>query len=133
MRVRRRNHLGTRRVHLRVDGKRRSIDGILSLDHVAAVIHQNQVGRADLPEVHPERVHPEVVKPFWIAPVMCPATPSSNPKREKSRNAAASIRLRCTRSSAAVANLGGRGMFNTLAGAPGTCTSVPRPPKFATA
>src|SRR5437879_10566524 len=57
---------------------------------------------------------------------MCPATPSSNPKREKSRNAAASILLRCKRSSAAVANLGGRGMFNTLAGAPGIGTSVPR-------
>src|SRR5712664_1992608 len=57
---------------------------------------------------------------------MCPATPSSNPKREKSRNAAASIRLRCVRSSAAVANLGGRGMFNTFAGAPGIWTSVPR-------
>src|SRR6266850_3610894 len=67
MRVRRRNHLGTRRVHLRVDGKRRSVDGMLSLDHVAAVIHQNQVGRANLPEVHPERVHPEVVEPFRIA------------------------------------------------------------------
>src|SRR6267378_7453702 len=67
MRVRRSNHLGTRRVHLRVDGKRRSIDGILSLDHVAAMIHQNQVGRANLPEVYPERVHPEVVEPFRIA------------------------------------------------------------------
>src|SRR6266436_2563622 len=67
MRVRRSNHLGTRRVHLRVDGKRRSIDGILSLDHVAAVIHQNQVGRTDLPEVHPKWVHPEVVAPFRIA------------------------------------------------------------------
>src|SRR5271163_1823732 len=39
--------------------------------------------------------------------VMCPATPSSNPKRENRRNAAASIRLRYRRSSAAVANLGG--------------------------
>ncbi len=67
MRVRRRDYIGTRSMHLRVDGKSRSIDGILSLHHFAAMIHQNQVGRADLAEVHPERVHPEVVELFRIA------------------------------------------------------------------
>jgi serine/threonine protein kinase len=37
--------------------------------------------------------------------------------------AAASMRLRCKRSSAAVANTGGRGMFSTFAGAPAIWTS----------
>ena len=39
--------------------------------------------------------------------VMCPATPSSKPIFENSRNAAASRRFRCTRSSAGLSNTGG--------------------------
>lgn len=41
--------------------------------------------------------------------VMCPATPSPKPNRPKIRNAPASCCLRCRRSSADVANVGGRG------------------------
>src|ERR1700723_2152210 len=54
---------------------------------------------------------------------MCPATPSSNPKREKRRNAAANMRFRCKRSSPAVANTGGRGMFSAFADVPAIWTS----------
>src|SRR4029077_13088592 len=54
---------------------------------------------------------------------MWPATPSSNAKRENSRNAAASMRLRCRRSSAAEANLGGWGTFGALAGEPAMSSS----------
>src|SRR5260221_105415 len=54
---------------------------------------------------------------------MWPATPSSNSKRENRRTAAASIRLRCRRSSAALANLGGWGTFGALAGEPAISSS----------
>src|SRR6204780_830148 len=57
---------------------------------------------------------------------ICPATPSSNPKRENKRNAAASTRFRCRRSSPGVANTGGPGMFGTFADAPALWTSQPR-------
>src|ERR1700735_657217 len=67
MRVCGSNHVGARRVHLRVDGKSRGIDGIFSLDNFAVVIHQNQVGRFYLAKVHSERVHPEMVELFRIA------------------------------------------------------------------
>src|ERR1700758_2417912 len=43
---------------------------------------------------------------------MCPATPSSKPNREKSRNPAARRSLRWRRSSSTVANCGGLGMAN---------------------
>ena len=44
---------------------------------------------------------------------MCPATPSENPKRPKSRSAPASLCLRCRRSSSTVANVGGVGMTSS--------------------
>src|SRR5271163_3162812 len=67
MRMGRGNHIGTRGVHLRMDGKCRAIDRIFSLHHFAVVIHQNQVGRSYLAEVHPEGVYPEMVEPLGIA------------------------------------------------------------------
>src|ERR1700735_1119451 len=67
MRVCSGNHIGTSSVHSRMDGKRCAIDGVFCLYNFAVMIHQNQVGRADLTKVHPERVHPEMVEPFRIA------------------------------------------------------------------
>ena len=67
MRVRRGNHVGARGVYLRVNRECRSIYRVVALDDLAAMVHQNQVRRADLPEMHPERVHPEMVQPFRVA------------------------------------------------------------------
>ena len=65
--MRRRDHVRPRGVHLRVDGKSRSIYRIISFDYIAAMIHQNQIGRANLAEVHAERIHPEMVELLRIA------------------------------------------------------------------
>src|SRR5260370_6540305 len=67
MRVRRGDHVSARSVYLRVNRKCRSIYRVVALDDLAAMVHQNQVRRADLPEMHPERVHPEMVQSFRIA------------------------------------------------------------------
>src|ERR1700726_1485186 len=67
MRVRSGNHVRACSVYLRVNRKRRSIYRMLALDDLAAMVHQNQIRRADLAEVHPERVHPEMVQSFRIA------------------------------------------------------------------
>ncbi len=65
--MRRSDHIRACGVYLRVDGKRRSIDGMISFHNVAAMIYQNQIRRANLAEVHPEWVHPEVVELLRIA------------------------------------------------------------------
>src|SRR5258708_10367167 len=67
MRMRRCDHVGPCGVYLRVDGKGRCINRIISFHDFAAMIYQNQVGRSNLAEVHPEWVHPEVVESFRIA------------------------------------------------------------------
>src|SRR5579859_2758502 len=67
MRVRRGNHIRSRSVYLRMNRKCRSIYRMVAFDDLAPMVHQNQVRRADLPEMHPERVHPEMVQPFRVA------------------------------------------------------------------
>jgi hypothetical protein len=67
MRVRSGDHVSTRCVYLRMNRERRSIYRMLALDDLAMMVHQNQVRRADLPEVHPERIHPKMVPSFRIA------------------------------------------------------------------
>src|ERR1700687_6148293 len=54
---------------------------------------------------------------------MCPVTPSSKPNFENKRNEAASRSLRCRRSSATVANLGGPGKPGFFTGAVAMFTS----------
>ena len=39
----------------------------VALDDLAVVVHEDEVGHADLPEVHAERVHPEVIGALGIA------------------------------------------------------------------
>src|SRR5258708_8899549 len=67
MRVRRGNHVSARSVYLRVNRECRSIYRAVALDDLAAMVHQNQVRRADLAEMHPERIYPEMVQPFRVA------------------------------------------------------------------
>jgi hypothetical protein len=66
MRVRSRNHVRACGVHLRVNRKRSSVYRIFALDDLAMMIHQNQVRRVDLAEMHPKGVHPEMVQSFRI-------------------------------------------------------------------
>jgi len=40
---------------------------MFALYHLATMIYQNQVGDANLSEVHPERIHPEMVQSLRIA------------------------------------------------------------------
>jgi hypothetical protein len=40
---------------------------VLALDDLPMMIHQDQVGRADLAEMHPERIYPEMVEAFGVA------------------------------------------------------------------
>src|ERR1700730_16496023 len=67
MRMRRGNHVSARSVYLRVNRECRSIYGVAALDDLAAMVDQDQIRRADLPEMHPEGVHPEMVQPFRVA------------------------------------------------------------------
>src|SRR5260370_784531 len=55
--------------------------------------------------------------------VICPVTPSTKPNFENKRNEAASRSLRCRRSSATVANLGGPGKLGFFTGAVAMLTS----------
>ena len=65
--MRGRDHVGPGRVHLRVDRERGAVDHRVALDHFARVVDADQVGDADVLEVHPERVHPEAVEVLGVA------------------------------------------------------------------
>ena len=65
--MRGRDHVGTRRVHLRVDRERGAVDHRVALDDLAGVVDADQVGDADVLEVHPERVDPEAVEVLGVA------------------------------------------------------------------
>ena len=57
----------TRGVNGRVDHEGRSIDRALTVDHLAVVIHQDQIRDPNVSKVHAERVDPEVVEQFGVA------------------------------------------------------------------
>src|SRR5579864_1270645 len=61
---------------------------------------------------------------------MWPVTPSSKPNFENKRNEAAKRSLRCRRSSATLANLGGPGKPGFFTGAVAMCTSKTKPGKL---
>ena len=67
MRVRRGNHVRARGVDLRVNGECRSIYRVVAFDDLAAMVHKDQVRRADLAEMHPEWIYPEMVQSLWVA------------------------------------------------------------------
>jgi hypothetical protein len=67
MRMGRGNHIGACAVDLGVNGKGGTVDRVFSLDHFAAIVHQDQVRDADLAEVHPKRIDPEMIQTLGVA------------------------------------------------------------------
>ncbi|MNN14598.1 hypothetical protein D3C81_1276720 [compost metagenome] len=67
VRVRRRHGVRPGLVHARVDGKRRRVDRVVALHHVAVVIAADQVGHRHLAEMDAERVDPEGVLELGVA------------------------------------------------------------------
>jgi hypothetical protein len=59
--------IGSRRVHRGVDGERGDVHTAVALHDLTAVVHEDQVGRADVRERHAEGVHPEVIEPLGVA------------------------------------------------------------------
>ena len=64
--VGRRDHVGPSGMDLRMDGERRRVQRPAPLDHLALVVHEDEVLHPDLLEVHAERVDPEVVEPLGV-------------------------------------------------------------------
>ncbi len=54
-------------VDLRVNGEGCAVDRILPFHHLAVVVYQNQIGDANLAEVHAERIDPEMIEVFGVA------------------------------------------------------------------
>ena len=67
MSVRCGNYVGTCAVHTGMNRESRSIHRVSSFDDLSLMIHKNQIRRANLPEVHPERVDPKMIELFWVA------------------------------------------------------------------
>ena len=67
MGVRSGNHIGTGAMHAGMNGEGCSIHRVFSFDDFAVMIYENQIRRANLPEVHAERVDPKMIELFGIA------------------------------------------------------------------
>src|SRR5438874_2306202 len=67
MRMRGRDHIRSRRMHLRMNCESGDIDGTLPVHDLAAMIHENEIRDANLAEMHPKRIDPEMFRPFRIA------------------------------------------------------------------
>src|SRR5690348_15282632 len=67
MRVGRSDHTRARGMHAGVNGKSCGVHGIFALHHLAMLVHQYEVGGANLPEVHAEGIHPEMVGALRVA------------------------------------------------------------------
>src|SRR5215472_1110061 len=50
-----------------MDRERGNVDWVLAFDDFAFRVHQDQIGHADMPEMHTERIDPEVIRPLRIA------------------------------------------------------------------
>ncbi len=61
------HNVGPRRVHLRMDRERGPVHRGLSLHYLAKMVHQDEVGYADLPEVLAKWVDPKMVGTLRIA------------------------------------------------------------------
>src|SRR5262249_17608197 len=44
-----------------------NVYGMVALNDLTAIIHQDQVRGSNPPKVHPERIDPEVIEAFWVA------------------------------------------------------------------
>src|SRR5689334_6005903 len=67
VRVRRRDHVRPRPMDARVNRERSGIDRIIALDHLARFIDQNEIRRANMSEVHAERIHPKARRELGVA------------------------------------------------------------------
>ena len=65
--VRRGHHVRAGLVHRRVDDERGAVHGPAAVDHVAVVVHEDEVAHADVTEAHREGVHPEVLRELRVA------------------------------------------------------------------
>src|ERR1700733_2223743 len=54
-------------VYARVDDERRLVDHVLTPDHIALLVHQDQVADLDMCERNGERIDPEVVRELRVA------------------------------------------------------------------
>src|SRR5882724_6794426 len=59
--------IGARGVDLRVNREGCTVEGVLPFHDLALVIHQNEVGDANLAEVHAEGIDPEMIEAFGVA------------------------------------------------------------------
>ncbi len=59
--------VGTSGVDLRVNREGGAVDRILPFHHLSVVVYQNQIGGANLAEVHAEGIDPEMIEVFGIA------------------------------------------------------------------
>jgi hypothetical protein len=59
--------IGARGVDLRVNREGCPVDRVLPFHDLALVIHQNEVGDANLTEVHAEGIDPEMIEAFGVA------------------------------------------------------------------
>ncbi len=53
-------------MNLGVNREGRGVDRPVALDNHPLVVHQQEVGHPDVPEVHTERIHPKMVEAFGI-------------------------------------------------------------------
>ena len=107
--MRRGHHVGPSRVNLGMDRECGHIDRVFTVHHLSPVIHFHQVGRPDLAEVHSKRIDPEMIRPLGIPRGDVPGHALVISELSEQSKEAASMRLRCWRSSVAVVNCGRRG------------------------
>jgi hypothetical protein len=50
-----------------MDHERCTVDGARPFDHIAFVIDQDEIGRFDFSERHPEWIHPETLRVFRVS------------------------------------------------------------------
>jgi hypothetical protein len=53
-------------MHRAVDRDRRTVDGSVTLDHLAGLVHAHQITAADHREMHAERIDPERVRTLGV-------------------------------------------------------------------
>src|ERR1700704_6678660 len=62
-----RNDVGAGGVDLRVNRGGRAVDPVLPFHDFAVIIHQDEIGSANLSEVHAKRIDPEMTEVFGVA------------------------------------------------------------------
>src|SRR5438093_5417252 len=61
------NHFGTRSMDTGMDRKRRGIDWLIPLDHLALFVNQDQVRNPNLSEVEAKGIDPETIRVLGVA------------------------------------------------------------------